>query len=41
MALIAQKIGIEWSELKGEYRGSAGVEGYTLEDDTALNLSDR
>ena len=34
-------IGIEWPELKGEYKGCASAEGYTLEDGTALNLSDK
>lgn len=33
--------GIEWPELKGEYKGSASAEGYTLKDGTALNLSDK
>ena len=28
-------------ELKGEYKGSASAEGYTLKDGTALNLSDK
>ena len=35
------EIGIEWPKVKGEYRGSADAEGYTLEDGTALNLSDK
>lgn len=35
------EIGIVWLELKGEYKGSASAEGYTLEDGTALNLSDK
>ena len=35
------EIGIEWPELKGEYKGSASAEGYTLKDGTALNLSDK
>lgn len=34
-------VGIEWPELKGEYRGSASGEGYTLEDGTPLNLSEK
>ena len=38
---IIQTIGIEWPELKGEYKGSASAEGYTLKDGTALNLSDK
>ena len=35
------EIGIEWPKVKGEYRGNADAEGYTLEDGTALNLSDK
>ena len=35
------EIDIEWPEMKGEYKGSASAEGYTLEDGTALNLSDK
>lgn len=35
------EIGIEWPELKGEYKGSTSAEGYTLEDGTVLNLSDK
>ena len=35
------EIDIEWPQLKGEYKGSASAEGYTLEDGTPLNLSDR
>ena len=38
---IDPEIGIEWPELKGEYKGSASAEGYTLEDGTVLNLSDK
>lgn len=34
-------IGIVWSELTGSYSGSADSKGYTLEDGTALNLSDK
>ena len=34
-------IGIKWPELVGEYKGSADSEGYTLEDGTLLNLSDK
>ena len=41
MAWNDPEIGIEWPELKGEYKGSASVDGYTLEDGTALNLSDK
>lgn len=35
------EIGIEWPQLVGEYKGTASAEGYTLEDGTALNLSDK
>lgn len=35
------KIGIEWPQLVGEYKGDASAEGYTLKDGTALNLSDK
>lgn len=35
------EIGIVWPQLKGEYQGNASAEGYTLEDGTALNLSDK
>ena len=35
------QIGVLWPELKGEYKGSASTEGYTLEDGVALNLSDK
>ncbi len=34
-------IGIEWPQLVGEYKGSCSAEGYTLEDGTPLNLSDK
>ena len=35
------EIGITWPQLVGEYQGSASAIGYTLEDGTALNLSDK
>ena len=41
MAWNDPEIGIEWPEVKGEYKGSASAEGYTLADGTALNLSDK
>ena len=41
MAWNDPEIGIEWPELKGEYKGSASAEGYMLEDGTSLNLSDK
>ena len=33
------KIGIEWPEVAGEYKGSASSEGYSLSDGTPLNIS--
>ena len=36
-----KETGTEWPELKGEYKGSTSAEGYTLEDDTVLNLGDK
>ncbi len=37
------EIGIDWASLgvKGEYNGNASADGYTLEDGTKLNLSDK
>lgn len=35
------KIGIEWPQLVGEYKGDASAEGYALKDGTLLNLSDK
>lgn len=35
------QIGIRWPRLTGEYKGSASGEGYTLEDGTPLNLSEK
>ena len=35
------KIGIEWTELVGEYHGSASAEGYALADGTPLNISEK
>ena len=34
-------IGIVWPEVVGEYRGSADSAGYTLQDGTPLNLSEK
>ena len=34
-------IGIEWESVVGEYKGSASAEGYSLEDGTPLNLSEK
>ncbi len=41
MAWNDPEIGIEWPELVGKYYGTASAEGYTLEDGTKLNLSDK
>ena len=41
MAWNDPEIGIEWPEVKGEYKGSASAEGYRLADGTPLNLSDK
>lgn len=35
------KIDIEWPGLQGNYDGTASAEGYTLNDGTPLNLSDK
>lgn len=35
------EIGIEWPQVIGEYRGSCSAEGYSLEDGTPLNLSEK
>ena len=35
------EINIQWPQLRGAYSGSASAEGYTLEDGTPLNLSDK
>lgn len=35
------EISVDWPQLKGEYKGTASAEGYTLEDGTPLNLSDK
>ncbi len=34
-------IGIKWPQVVGQYQGTASAEGYTLEDGTPLNLSDK
>lgn len=36
-----REIGIEWSGIVGEYKGNASADGYTLEDKTVLNLSEK
>lgn len=35
------KIDIEWPQLTGAYHGTASANGYTLEDGTKLNLSEK
>lgn len=35
------EIGIAWPKVKGEYKGTAEASGYSLEDGTALRLSDK
>ena len=35
------KIGIQWPELVGEYRGSASAEWYKMSDGTPLNMSEK
>ena len=35
------EIGIEWPAVQGAYPGSADASGYTMEDGTKLNLSDK
>lgn len=35
------KIDINWPELKGEYKGTASSEGYTLTDGTPISLSEK
>ena len=34
-------IGIEWPQMKGAFTGSADPSGYTMEDGTPLNLSEK
>ena len=41
MAWNDPEINIQWPQLRGTYPGSASAEGYTLEDGTPLNLSDK
>ncbi len=35
------EIGIEWPELVGEYQGTAGAEGYAMQDGTPISLSEK
>ena len=35
------KIGIEWPEISGEYKGNASSAGYILSDGTKLNISEK
>ena len=41
MAWNDPEIGVEWPDVKGEYKGNASAEGYTLGEDTVLNLSEK
>lgn len=41
MAWNDPELGIHWPKLLGKYNGSASSEGYTLEDGTSLNLSQK
>ncbi len=41
MAWNDPEIGIEWPSVVGEYKGTADSAGYTLEDGTPLNLSEK
>ena len=41
MAYQNPEIGVKWPRVVGEYKGSANAEGYMLEDETPLNLSDK
>ncbi len=41
MAWNDPAIGIQWPEVQGSYPGSASGAGYTLEDGTPLNLSEK
>lgn len=41
MAWNDPKIGVRWPQVKGMYSGTASAAGYTMEDGTPLNLSDK
>lgn len=41
MAWNDPEIGIRWPKLVGNYKGTPSAEGYTLEDGTPLNLSEK
>jgi len=41
MAWNDPEIGIDWPQVSGTYRNTADSEGYTLEDGTPLNLSEK
>jgi dTDP-4-dehydrorhamnose reductase len=41
MAWNDPEIGVVWPHLKGEYKNSPSGEGYTMDDGTPLNLSDK
>lgn len=35
------KIGVQWPDLVGEYKGTASAEGYAMADGTPLNMSEK
>ena len=41
MAWNDPEIGIQWPQVAGEYKGSADPSGYTMEDGTPLNFSEK
>ena len=41
MAWNDPEIGIAWPQVVGKYSGTASAAGYTLEDGTPLNLSEK
>ena len=41
MAWNDPEIGVTWPQVVGRYNGSASAEGYTMEDGTPLNLSEK
>lgn len=41
MAWNDPEIGIQWPKIVGEYKRTSAAEGYTMDDGTPLNLSDK
>ena len=41
MAWNDPELGIKWPQVVGTYNGTPSASGYTLEDGTLLNLSDK